>query len=160
MKRLLIMRHAEASHAADDHERPLTPGGEQMAAAVGRRMAAAGVGVDAIISSTAVRAMQTAVCVRDALVPGHAAPVEFHTVTRLYNAPVAAWREVVAGLSEAWDDVLMVGHNPAVASIAAASGGEPVAVPPATVIDLRLPSWTSLLAEGTRLAAVWRPGEE
>lgn len=162
MKRLLIMRHAEAEYGGGDHDRALTERGVAAARAVGSGMAARGIGVDAVLSSTAVRAMQTAVHVRDRLFPEDASPADIHTDATLYNGAVPAWRAAVAGLAEDWDDVLIVGHNPAVALLAAELHGGVISVTPATVLDVRLQDWAAFAEGGVdaglaRLADVWPP---
>ena len=149
------MRHADASAGGDDFDRPLSEAGLRQAHDVAARFLSYGIGVDAIVSSSATRAMQTAVCVRDDLTAASAAPVEFHTADDLYNGRPDDWAAMTARLAEGWDDVLMVGHNPAVAEIASRLCDDVVGCPPATVIDARLDDWASLFT--ARVAAVWRP---
>ena len=63
MKRLLLMRHAEAaceSHRQSDFDRPLTPRGESDAASIGRAVAQARSLPGAIVTSPAGRAVRTA----------------------------------------------------------------------------------------------------
>ena len=156
MKRLLIMRHATAGPGSPDRDRGLTDAGLLEAGTLGRRLAGDGVGVDAIVSSTAVRAMQTAVAVRDNLFPEHACEADIHTSAVLYNASAAQWLETIAALDAGWDDVLMVGHNPAVAHLAVSLSERPLPVPPGTILDIRLPAWdrfTDATLADVRLAA-------
>lgn len=114
-------------------------------------------GVDAIVASTAVRTMQTAVLVRDNLFVEHAAPEDVHTNSGLYNCALSSWFEVVEQFPDKWDDVLVVGHNPAVQSLISRTAGGPVPVVVATIADIRLPSWNELVGGG-RAAGVYIPG--
>jgi phosphohistidine phosphatase len=60
---LFLIRHAHAAEGAlygDDSDRPLTADGRRAALTVGARLAALGVGFDAIIVSPLVRAIETA----------------------------------------------------------------------------------------------------
>lgn len=156
MKRLLIMRHAEAGHGTGaDHDRELTKHGRGQANQVGLWMRRRGWGVDAIVASTAVRTMQTGLLVRDALFADHASPEELHTDAKLYNCSPKAWSEVVAGFPNDWDDVLVIGHNPAVQEIVSRTAGLSVPITVGTVSDLRISEWVML--ESGSVAGVFLP---
>lgn len=145
MKRLLIMRHAEAGHRnGADHDRELTERGRSQANQVGLWMRRRGWGVDAIVASTAVRTMQTGLLVRDALFADHASPEELHTDAKLYNCSSNTWSEVVAGFPNDWDDVLVIGHNPAVQEIVSLSAGQSIPITVGTVSDIRISDWAML----------------
>lgn len=60
MKTVLLLRHAAAANDPDDKKRPLTSNGRHQATSIGRWMAKHFVAVDAIFSSSAKRARQTA----------------------------------------------------------------------------------------------------
>ena len=59
VKRLIIMRHAEADWGLNDFDRPLTKRGHEQAAAAGAWLAARGYIPEQIMSSSALRTRQT-----------------------------------------------------------------------------------------------------
>ena len=68
MKTLLILRHAKSSwqnNDLSDHDRPLNPRGQRDAPDVGKRLRNEGLIPDAVLSSTAKRARQTAEAVAE-----------------------------------------------------------------------------------------------
>lgn len=109
---LYILRHASAgtrrANPAIDVKRPLDKEGKQQCILVGSYLSALKVQFDLVVSSPLKRALQTAslvgtevgydtkVMVSEALAPG---------------ASVAAFQQLVSGLS-AYENVLLVGHNP------------------------------------------------
>ena len=110
MKTLLILRHAKAENDAPkgDEKRALTKRGEREAADIARQIEAA-VGVpDAIVSSDAKRARQTAKIVADSL--DYSDKVD--TKKSIYAADVDTLLRVVRKLPGSADCVLLVGHNP------------------------------------------------
>ena len=62
MKTLFLLRHGKSDwgHGVADHERPLTRRGEDAARRIGRLLAGIGQVPERVVSSTAVRARQTA----------------------------------------------------------------------------------------------------
>ena len=138
MKRLVLMRHAKSDWgdpARPDHARPLNRRGRRAATALGDWLC-----------STAARARET--CTRLAL------PVEPDPVGELYLAEPPAMLAALRATSG--DSVLMIGHNPGIAAVAARL----VDVPPdharfddyptgATLVaDFAIDVWPAL-AEGT-----------
>jgi len=129
--RVYLVRHAEAAPGDPDDLRPLTSGGRAAARALGSRLAADGLRLDAVLSSPLLRARETAAELARAL------DAEPETDDRLSpGADAAALRAVVAGRGEA---VVVVGHQPDCGRISAeiAGGAEP-AFPPAGLAVLEL----------------------
>ena len=153
MKTLLVMRHAKSAwdnpHHSD-HERPLNERGCRDAPLIGHRVAALGLPLDAVVSSDAVRAEQTAELVNDVL------QLPRSTTPALYHASVDDWQSVVATFDNDWNGVLAVAHNPGVSDLLFALGGDGH-VPTATVLHLRLPDWSGLL--DATLIGVLRPSD-
>ena len=116
-KTLYLMRHAAASAAspAGDAERPLTPDGAAHVARLAARLVADGCRWDTVLCSTAVRARATL----EGLM-GVAPEAEVLVDERLYlttpELQLACLREV----TESAGSVLVVGHNPALRSLALA----------------------------------------
>ncbi len=159
MKTLLILRHGKSSWkhpGLADHDRPLNKRGLRDAPRMGRLLREEDLAPDRIVSSTAVRARETA-----RLVAGEAGSdraVEHSR--RLYLASVA---EIVRVLREVGGDasrLLVVGHNPGLEELVACLTGCAEALPTAALaeLELDLQSW-SKLEESTpaRLVNLWRP---
>ncbi|MFO1483375.1 MAG: histidine phosphatase family protein [Verrucomicrobiaceae bacterium] len=122
MKYLTIMRHAKSSWAESglpDHDRPLNERGKKAAPAVAsflNRTYFGGNGTpallprpDRLVSSTALRALNTAQFMRETL----SLPVDLLLLeSRLYLAEAGKILEVMRGFDEAWHHVMMFGHNP------------------------------------------------
>jgi phosphohistidine phosphatase len=145
MKTLVILRHAKAQPDAPrgDHARTLTARGERDAAAAGRIVAEL-VGVpDAIVTSDAARARQTAEIAAGVI--GFEAPLTIEP--SIYDADVDDLLAVVRALSDTAARVVIVGHNPGFADLAAA-----LAEPRAVVGHLR----TAGIAHLEFAAASWR----
>lgn len=109
MRRLILMRHAEAERSSGlgDFARELTGAGRLDAALVGRALARAGWTADLAIVSSARRAMQT----WEAAAPAFAqAAVEY---TRdIYEASAAGLAVLAGGAEARADTLLLLGHNP------------------------------------------------
>jgi len=113
MKRLTLLRHAKSSWkdlSLPDANRPLNKRGKRNAPEMGLRFAAHfPEGGYRIITSPAKRARSTARLFAEAA--GY--PAENIIVDeRVYLADIPRLLEVVRGLDDAWDHVVLVGHNP------------------------------------------------
>lgn len=112
MRRLTLVRHAKSSWsdpAAADHDRKLSGRGERDAPRMGRRLRARNVKPSLILSSTAERALATARVV--ALELGY--PSDFPTTEpALYHAWPYTILDIVRRQEDAYEDVMLVGHNP------------------------------------------------
>jgi phosphohistidine phosphatase len=118
MKTLLILRHAKAQPDAPDgdHARRLTPRGERDAAAAGAIVASLIDRPDAIVTSDAARALQTAEIVAE--IVGFAEPLTVEPA--VYGADDLALLRLVQNLPDAAERVLLVGHNPGFEELATA----------------------------------------
>jgi phosphohistidine phosphatase len=118
MKTLTILRHAKSSwsdRGLSDHERPLNRRGEKDAPAMGRRINEAGIRPSLIMSSPAVRAWTTAKIVAKEL----SYPIEFlHREEEMYLANVDRLLDLLARQDNAFNSVMMVGHNPGLTEFA------------------------------------------
>lgn len=122
MKYLTVLRHAKSSWndpGLDDHDRPLNERGRLAAPAVakflhrtyfgGNGSASLMPAPEAIVSSTAERALTTAQYLRDTLELG----LDAMTLdSRLYLAPASTVLEIVRGFDESLKHVALVAHNP------------------------------------------------
>lgn len=118
MKTLTILRHAKSSwgnRGLPDHERPLNRRGEKDAPAMARRINDAGIRPSLIMSSSAVRAWCTAKIVARAI----NYPVEFlHREDEMYLADLNRLIDLMARQDNAFNSVMLVGHNPGLTEFA------------------------------------------
>ncbi len=160
MPTLHVLRHAKSDRSAPvpDHDRPLAPRGLDAAPRIGDALEAAG-GTALALSSTAKRAAHTT----DLVVARLSRPPEVRYEAALYHAGPAGLLEHLQGLDEATSPVLLVGHNPAVASLVLALAGEEVAgrlgkFPTAALATLEVGGpWAALRPGGARLTGYVTP---
>lgn len=118
MKTLTILRHAKSSwkeSGANDRERPLSRRGERDAPVMGTRILDAGIRPSLIMSSPAVRAWATAKIVAKAI----SYPVEFlHREESLYLADTERLLDLLAQQDNAFNNIMIVGHNPGLTEFA------------------------------------------
>ncbi len=144
MKHLLVLRHGKSDWGAEyggDHERPLAARGVEAARLVGNLLAGVGQVPELVLSSTAVRARETA---RLALGAG-AWGCRMETGRRLYEASAGELLEVVREQDDAVGWLLLAGHEPACSGLVAAlTGARRVKFPTAALARLDLPvdSWS------------------
>ena len=118
MKRLYLIRHAKSSwddHALSDFERPLNERGQTDAPVMGKRLKQANVQPDCILASPAQRALQTAQIL--------AAELDFPkeriiTAKGIYEAGVSDLLKVIRSIEDAFQHVLLIGHNPGMTDLA------------------------------------------
>lgn len=111
MKTLLLARHAKSdwnSPTANDFDRPLNQRGQQDAPLMASYLKQCGYSVGQIISSDALRALQTAEHYRQCLKPSHDL-ISYHD---LYLASLQAIVTLVQHIAPGENTVMLVGHNP------------------------------------------------
>lgn len=162
MKTLLLLRHAKSSWKKPtlaDHARPLNKRGQHDAPLVGAWLPLQHLVPDLVLSSTAVRARDTAQAVIDA--SGYRG--EWRGLPQLYHATPADLVAVLQTLPQATQQVLVVGHNPGLEELVTLLTGETITLPTAALAQLVLPlsSWAKLkLARSAQLVWVRRPADE
>lgn len=161
MKRLLLLRHAKSSWenaGIPDFERPLNARGLNTAPFMGELIARRAIAADAIVSSPAKRAMETALLVRESA--GLNADVIYDE--RIYEASPRSLRQVVAEFSDEMFAVMLVGHNPGLEGFIRFLTGklEPMPTAALAVIDLDIESWSEVNGGKGRLVELFRPKEE
>lgn len=123
---LVVMRHARASQEGSDLERDLEPEGQRDAMAAGRWLMGQAVSADAAIVSAAKRAVRT----WEAVSTGAGWDVEPDVDRALYHADPDSALDLVRLVEPDAATVVVVGHNPTVASLAQLlddGDGDPVA---------------------------------
>jgi len=127
MKRLILIRHAKSNwnEGVSDFDRSLNNRGLSDAPMMGERLAAYLTSteqrLDALISSSAKRAEQTACLLAHALSFPEAS-IEWHR--ELYLAPPQSMQEVIGDLPEHVNTVALVAHNPGITELAEKLTGE------------------------------------
>jgi phosphohistidine phosphatase len=139
---LLLMRHAKADvgHGEDDFDRPLNDRGQLQSAAAGRLLADAGYVPDHVICSGAKRTRQTLKGVLHAMDPERTPELDYSD--EVYSAGPDDLLAMINRVDPAATTVLVVGHNPTIAQLAAGFLGNDTLTryAPATVaaIDLEV----------------------
>ena len=118
LRRLLLVRHAEAAGGPVDAERSLTGKGTRRAAAIGSWLAQAGPAPDRVVVSPARRAAQTWEQARASLEPDVEPDVEPVVDARVYDNTVEALLAVIAETPDDVQTLAVVGHNPSVGELA------------------------------------------
>ncbi|KUP96456.1 SixA phosphatase family protein [Thermobifida cellulosilytica] len=139
-RRLIVLRHAQAEHSASlpDIERPLTGEGRGQARAVGALLARERLLPDRVLCSTAKRTRQTWELVAQEL----PCTPEVDFEAQLYTADLDTALHLVSLVDPDVRTLLLVGHNPTVAQLAAAFDTDSgyLSFPPATaaLVDLEV----------------------
>lgn len=140
MKRLTLVRHAKSSWkeaGLGDHDRPLNKRGKHDAPMMGKRLHGQGVSPDLLLSSTAKRARKTAEVIAETIGYRPAAVVYDE---RLYLAGVESLLELIRGLDDDKDHVMLFGHNPGFTALANRLGDSPLEnLPTCGVYSVELP---------------------
>jgi phosphohistidine phosphatase len=115
---LILVRHAKSSWADEslpDHDRPLNARGERDAPRMARRLKKRGPIPQRIVSSSARRALDTARTFAEVL--GMDAE-EVDVRSEIYGAGVHEIVELIRGLGDGLQRVMLVGHNPRLSALA------------------------------------------
>jgi len=165
MRTLLVLRHAKSDRSdpcLPDHDRPLAPHGEADAPRIGAALAALAVMPDCIITSTAVRARDTAHLVVAAFADNYNGRIDERDT--VYAADVPALLTVLRACDDAHETVLLVGHNPGLEDLISVlvGGGEmhPVTRLPTAALaclSLDIAHWAAIDAASGSLAWLLTP---
>lgn len=161
MKTLLILRHAKSDWAdarLSDHDRPLNKRGKTDAPRMGELLREHDLIPDLIVSSTALRARQTAELVAE----GCGYEGEILLTRDLYLAGPEEYLESIHLHAEDEATVMVVGHNPGMEDLVGALTKESVTMTTANLAQVSLPiKYWGELRETTKgkLIHVWRPKE-
>lgn len=118
MKSLLLNRHAKSSWdnpQYSDFDRPLNDRGERDAPVMAQRLITKQQPIDLILSSPAVRALTTAQVFAEALnIPSD----QIRKVDGIYLASTRSLLNIINGLADEFDRVILFGHNPGITDFA------------------------------------------
>jgi phosphohistidine phosphatase len=151
------MRHAKSDWSAEygaDHDRPLNDRGVRSARAMGRVLTEDGIAPDLIITSTAVRARDTA---RFAAEAG-SWDCDIILEPRLYGSGADMVMRVAAE-APLVERLMLVGHQPTWAIVVSVLTGDRVDMKTATVVSItcEVDDWADLSSTRGTVDAVYQP---
>ncbi len=161
MRTLVLMRHAKSDWkqpGLSDHDRPLNARGKLAAPAMGRHARDAGLTVDVILASSAVRVQETIGLLRQVW----AGTAELLTSRSLYLASPQQIMQEVKSLPDSWQSALVVAHNPGVSALASMLASQALEMPTAAMAVFRFntDSWQTTFTSATaELIEFWKPKE-
>ncbi|MCD8740199.1 histidine phosphatase family protein [Mucilaginibacter roseus] len=150
MKKLLLIRHAQATHEGGfiDFERPLTPKGIREATAMAQRVKAKGITPQLLVSSTALRTMGTADIFTE-----HLSIHQPLTDKDIYDASPKTLLEVISRFTDGADFIALIGHNPGISEILYYLTGSPQQMDTSGIalIELDIESWAEITEDAGKL---------
>lgn len=159
MRTLLLMRHAKSSHEDEhlsDHDRPLDQRGRLDATRMGRFLMERNIVPQGFISSTAVRARDTAQLVMKAANQRGEAELK----AELYLAEPAAFVQTLSKLAVDRQRLLLVGHCPGIETTLAHFTGKARHLPTGSIAYIEFPinAWNELTMKSKgELLNLWLP---
>jgi len=146
MKTLYMARHAKSSwkHDVIDHQRPLKGRGERDGLLVSEHVAGQVAPPQHMISSDAVRALTTANYFKKTF---NISDNHFNTNSELYDFSGQAVMNVIRGLDNSLDRIMIVGHNHAFTSVANMLGNKYIDNLPTcgfVMIDFEVDNWQDI----------------
>ncbi|CAN5715737.1 histidine phosphatase family protein [soil metagenome] len=160
-KVLLILRHAKSSwkdKKVDDHDRPLNKRGRREAIKMGEHLKKMNMLPDAIISSSAQRAIETTRFLCRYSGYNNLVEVNFS----LHRGGVDAYINALATVSNDKQKLLIIGHNPDLEELTGILINRTIRIPTCTLVQLKLSieNWKSIDLHckfRSELADIWRP---
>lgn len=148
-KTITLLRHAKSDWAdaqLDDHDRPLNARGRRAAPLVGRYLEEQSIPCDVIVASTALRVQQTLeliISTWQRRIP------EVYSSQNLYLASPQTIVAEISKLSDDWQAVLVVGHNPGLGDLTSIWAGKSLDFPTACLASFEVDArnWADLLLE-------------
>jgi len=159
MKKILLMRHAQAASGGPnlpDHDRSLTLQGKSTAHQMGEFLKQHEVVPGMIISSTAIRATETAASFLEAL--GHR--TEITRTRQLYLADPEIYLNLLRDLPDEIEQPMLVGHNPGISNFLEFTCRAHAPMTTATIAEIHIdiPHWENLEDHTLgKLNNLWNP---
>jgi phosphohistidine phosphatase len=161
MKTLLLLRHAKSSWKdsdVDDHDRPLNSRGKHDAPRMGQLLKDKQLLPDFIVTSSARRCRKTA----EHVIHESGYRGETRITGDLYEADAGRLGQLVAGLPDSANRVLVIGHNPGLEEFLEQLTGTYTPLTTTALVQVELPveQWRECTA-GIRgkLVQHWQPRE-
>jgi phosphohistidine phosphatase len=150
MKKLLLIRHAKATHETGyaDFDRPLTNKGFEQAELMASRLQKDDIVPQVVVSSPALRTISTAnVFIQTLGLP------QAITNKAIYDAGQQALLQVIYNLPNNIDFIALVGHNPGISQVLFTLSGAIKEVPPCSValIEFDVNGWAELHEDSGKL---------
>ena len=159
MKKLLLIRHAKATHESGfaDFERPLTDKGFQQAEIMANRLQVNNLKPQLLVASPALRTLSTANVFSQVLGLQQA-----HTDKAIYDASESTLLKVIDNLQQDKDFIALVGHNPGIAQVLYYLSGAIKEVPPCAValIEFELDTWAEIFEQTGKLTFYDTPKQD
>lgn len=159
MKRLIVVRHAKATHQPGfaDADRPLTGRGRRDAKAAGEWLLSQDLIPDVVLCSTSCRTRQTWDQLAVALAAGQDIDVQYDP--QLYLADDDEVLDVIGATPDDVQTLMIVGHNPAMQQVASGLTGQgDLGFPTTAIAVVDLGSWARLVPGAGAAHAFWTPG--
>lgn len=162
MKMLILMRHAKAIAKAagqSDYDRALEVRGRREAARMAARLEGAGHSPDAVLASGARRVRET----WESMVPAFSGEMSVTFNDRLYLAEARELAAIAATAEPQAERLMVLGHNPGMASWIDRLTGAGEAFPTAAIalIELAIGRWSELDEDSIgQLVALWTPRDD
>ncbi|MFN3316439.1 MAG: SixA phosphatase family protein [Raineya sp.] len=121
MKKIYILRHAEAVSGYDDFNRQLSANGYRQATALGKTLAEEKHQIDEVLTSAAIRTLTTAHIVAEQI---NLDSKQIQAHQELYNATVRVWLQKIQEVDENTKNLMLVGHNPHISYLVELLSGE------------------------------------
>jgi len=158
MKRLIVVRHAKATHRPGfaDIERPLTGRGRRDARAAGEWLLHQRLIPELVLCSTSRRTRQTWDHLAAALAAGRNIEVQYDP--QLYLGDEDDVLDAVGATPGDVQTLMIVGHNPSMQQVAAGLTGEgDLGFPTTAIAVIDLGSWARLVPGAGSAHAFWTP---
>lgn len=160
-KILLILRHAKSgwkNKKVDDHDRPLNKRGKKEAVKMGEHLKNMNLMPDTIITSSALRAIETTtlLCRQS----GYNGLVEVNF--SFYEGNTTTYIQSISNSREDKDRLLIVGHNPTLEQLISLLTNKTVRLPTCTLVQIKLnvPNWNKIIHHSgskPEIVNIWRP---
>ena len=154
MKKLYLVRHAKSSWKQpelSDFERPLNKRGKRDAPFMGNILNEKGIMPDLIISSPAVRAYTTARIIAEEI--GYP-PEKIETNEDIYEASAGEILDIINGIEDHNNTVMIFGHNPGFTSLSNYLSGKFIDNIPTcgiSIIEFDVDKWEDVVLNGGKL---------
>jgi phosphohistidine phosphatase len=158
MKRLIVVRHAKATHKPGfaDPDRPLTSRGRRDAKAAGQWLSGQRLLPGLVLCSPSLRTRQT--WDRLAAELGTGQDIEVQYDSRLYLADEDDTVDVIGETPDEVRTLLIIGHNPAMQQVASSLTGQgDLGFPTTAIAVVDLGSWARLVPGAGSARAFWTP---
>lgn len=150
MKKLLLIRHAKATHETGyiDFERPLQERGLQDAAIMAGRLKEKNIIPQILVASPALRTLSTA-----NVFSQHLAIPQPQTNKAIYEATTLALMKVINALPNEHDFIALVGHNPGMSDLLYYLTRQLQDVPTCAMmlIEFDVDSWMEIIEDAGKL---------